>query len=83
MSGLAVAPALVVAYILGDALVPESMHTEASTWMPTTHNLDGAAVGAFAAGALVDASSARAAFLFGDAAMAASGVALLARRPPT
>jgi MFS family permease len=80
VSGLAVAPAFVVAYVFGDALVPESMHTEASTWIATTHNLGGA-VGAFAAGTLIDAVSARGAFLFGAVTLAASGLALLARRP--
>lgn len=53
VTGLALAPAYVIAYLTADDLAPATVRTEATTWVNTANNL-GAAVGAAAAGAVID-----------------------------
>lgn len=64
LTGGAVAPAFVVAYVLADQLVDDSVRTEANTWIVTAANVGGAA-GAAAAGLMVEHISARASFTAG------------------
>jgi predicted MFS family arabinose efflux permease len=61
-TGLALAPAFVVAYVATDNLVPETGRTEATTWVNTANNI-GSAAGAAAAGAVVDQMGASTSFL--------------------
>lgn len=77
ISGLAVAPVFVVAYLAADRLSPPRMQTEATTWVATATNLGGAA-GAAAAGALIEASSPRAALLVAAAGLGLAVLALAA-----
>lgn len=53
LTGLALAPAYVVAYLAVDDLAPVAGRTEATTWVNTANNL-GAAAGSSAAGAIAD-----------------------------
>jgi predicted MFS family arabinose efflux permease len=71
LTGLAIAPVFVVAFVVADALVPPGSRTEATTWVTTAGNVGGAA-GAAAFGAVVDHVSARAALLL--AAVLIAGV---------
>lgn len=52
-TGLALAPAYVVAFLAADDLVTDTGRTEATTWVNTANNI-GSAAGAAAAGAVVD-----------------------------
>ena len=79
IAGLAVSPLFVVAYLLADDLTPPAVQVEASTWLTTVHNLGGA-VGAFAAGIVIDQASAQTAFLFGGGLLALTTLATLAAR---
>lgn len=79
LTGLFVAPAYVVAYVLADELVDAHVRTETSTWVATASNLGGAA-GAVTAGLLIEHSSARAAFLLGGLALLALTPILAAQR---
>lgn len=64
LTGSAVAPAFVVAYVLADQLVDDSVRTETNTWIATAANAGGAA-GAALAGLLIEHISARASFTAG------------------
>ena len=64
LTGAVVAPAFVLAYMLADQLVDETVRTETSTWIGTASNIGGA-VGVTGAGFLVDHLSARAPFVAG------------------
>lgn len=64
LTGAAIAPAFVVAYVLTDRLVDDSVRTEANTWVATAANVGGA-VGAAVAGLLIENMSARASFAVG------------------
>lgn len=79
VTGLAVAPVFVVAYLAADELVPAHARTEASTWLNTVHNFGGAA-GATAAGIIIDRYSAQAAFLLGGAVLAVTTLVIALRR---
>lgn len=64
LTGAAIAPAFVVAYVLADRLVDGSVRTETNTWIATAANIGGAA-GAAVAGLLTEHVSARASFAVG------------------
>lgn len=64
LTGAAVAPAFVVAYVLADRLVDDNVRTETSTWVATAGNVGGAAGAAFA-GLLIEHVSAQASFAAG------------------
>lgn len=72
-AGLAIAPLFVVAYLAADDLAPPHQRTEASTWVNTANNI-GSALGASAAGILIEAASAGAGFAVGGALLAATSV---------
>ncbi|GAB3353691.1 MFS transporter [Modestobacter lapidis] len=77
VAGIAVSPSLISAFTLAELLVPRSAVTEAFTWIGTALAL-GVAVGASAAGKIVDVAGASTSFLVatGAAALAAVVVAL-------
>jgi len=62
LAGVAVSPSLISSFTLAELLVPRAAVTEAFTWIGTALGL-GVALGASAAGKLVDAAGANAAFL--------------------
>lgn len=70
LTGAAIAPAFVVAYVLADRLVDDSVRTETNTWIATAANLGGAA-GAAVAG-LTEHVSARASFAVGGGSLTLS-----------
>jgi MFS family permease len=80
LAGIAVSPSLISSFTLAEVLVPRAAVTEAFTWIGTALGL-GVAVGASAAGKIVDASGANTAFLVATtaAAVAAVVVALFQR----
>jgi MFS family permease len=77
VAGIAVSPSLISAFTLAEVLVPRSAVTEAFTWIGTALAL-GVAVGASAAGKIVDVAGANTSFLVatGAAGLAAAAVAL-------
>jgi MFS family permease len=77
VAGIAVSPSLISAFTLVEVLVPRSVVTEAFTWIGTALAL-GVAVGASAAGKIVDVAGANTSFLVatGAAAVATGAVAL-------
>lgn len=74
------APAFVVAYVLADQLVSDSVRTETNTWIASAANVGGA-VGAALAGLLVEHISARASFTAGGLFLIAVLPLLAASRP--
>lgn len=79
LSGLVDAPTFVVAYLAADALAGERDRTEATTWVNTAANT-GLALGAAAAGAVIDRASTGIALVLGAVVLAgAAGAAVLAR----
>lgn len=87
LTGVASTPALVVAYLAADDLIPAAGRTEATTWVSTANNV-GVALGAAAAGALIEHSGPGSALLFGATTLALTAALLLltggliqARRP--
>lgn len=76
LTGTAVAPLFVVAYVAADGLVPGHQRTEATTWVATASNLGGA-VGVSGSGFLVDGVSARTTLLLAAVTLSLS-VPLLA-----
>ncbi|WP_299953000.1 MFS transporter [uncultured Modestobacter sp.] len=74
LAGIAVSPSLISAFTLAEVLVPRSAVTEAFTWIGTALAL-GVAVGASAAGKIVDSVGANASFLV---ATVAAGLAAIA-----
>lgn len=72
--GLFLAPTVITAYLLADALTAEHVRTEATTWTNTAVNF-GVAVGAALAGLLVDHAGTTTAFAIGAAV---AGVLVLA-----
>jgi len=72
--GLFLAPTVITAYLLADALTAEHVRTEATTWTNTAVNF-GVAVGAAVAGLLVDHAGTTTAFAVGAAV---AGVLVLA-----
>jgi predicted MFS family arabinose efflux permease len=76
LAGVAVSPSLISSFTLAELLVPRAVVTEAFTWIGTALGL-GVAVGASAAGKVVDAAGANRAFLVATvaAAIAAAAVA--------
>jgi MFS family permease len=73
LAGIAVSPSLISSFTLAEVLVPRAAVTEAFTWIGTALGL-GVAVGASAAGKIVDASGANTAFLVATAAAAVAAV---------
>lgn len=71
VAGIAVSPSLISSFTLAELLVPRSAVTEAFTWIGTALGL-GVAVGASAAGKIVDVAGANRAFVV---AIVAAGVA--------
>ena len=80
LAGISLSPSLISSFTLAELLVPRAAVTEAFTWIGTALGL-GVAVGASAAGKIVDVWGANAAFLVATvaAAMAAVVVALYQR----
>ncbi len=80
LAGVAVSPSLISAFTLAEVLVPRVCVTEAFTWIGTALAL-GVAVGASAAGKVVDVFGANQAFLVatGAAALAAVTVGVVQR----
>jgi len=79
LTGLVTAPVFVVAYLAADALVPHSGRTEATTWVNTANNT-GVALGAAAAGVLVDRVNGAAALIASAAILTITAAAVLATR---
>ncbi len=75
VAGIAVSPSLISSFTLAELLVPRASVTEAFTWIGTALGL-GVAIGASAAGKIVDASGANAAFLVATVAAAVAAVAV-------
>jgi MFS family permease len=73
VAGVAVSPSLISSFTLAELLVPRSAVTEAFTWIGTALGL-GVAVGASAAGKIVDVYGANASFLV---ATVSAGVAAI------
>ncbi|MCZ2859046.1 MFS transporter [Blastococcus sp. VKM Ac-2987] len=71
VAGIAVSPSLISSFTLAELLVPRSAVTEAFTWIGTALGL-GVAVGASAAGKIVDVAGANRAFIV---AVVAAGIA--------
>jgi MFS family permease len=86
VAGVAIAPTLITGYSLIDHLAPPERGTESMTWLSSAIGV-GLAVGAPAAGRLIDLSGARAGYLLAAAFGAAAFVTCLAglgrlRTPP-
>lgn len=75
LTGLAVAPVYVVAYLAADLLSQPRTRTEATTWVATASNLGGAA-GAAVAGYLIDQTSPRTTTLIASVVLALATLAL-------
>jgi MFS family permease len=87
VAGVAIAPTLITGYSLIDHLAPPERRTEWMTWLSSAIGV-GLAIGAPAAGRLIDLSGARAGYVFAAASGAAAFVACVAglrrlRIPPT
>jgi MFS family permease len=88
VAGVAIAPTLITGYSLIDHLAPPQRRTECMTWLSSAVGV-GLAIGAPAAGRLIDASGARAGYLlaaaFGAAALVAglAGLGRLRTPPPS
>jgi len=86
VAGVAIAPTLITGYSLIDHLAPPQRRTECMTWLSSAIGV-GLAIGAPAAGRLIDLSGARAGYLLAAAFGAAASVTGLAglgrlRTPP-
>jgi MFS family permease len=87
VAGVAIAPTLITGYSLIDDLAPPERRTECMTWLSSAIGV-GLAIGAPAAGRLIDLSGARAGYLlaaaFGAAAFVTglAGLGRLRTRPP-
>jgi len=80
VTGLALAPAFVVAYLAADDVAPDTGRTEATAWVSTANNLGGAA-GTAAAAAVVDHLAASTPLIAGAVVLvAAIPVVLVSRR---
>ncbi|MGH3288496.1 MAG: MFS transporter [Streptosporangiaceae bacterium] len=77
VAGVAIAPTLITGYSLIDHLSPPERRTERMTWLSSAIGI-GLAIGAPAAGRLIDLSGARAGYLLGAAFGAAAFVTCLA-----
>jgi len=77
--GLVSAPVFIVAYLAADALVPHGGRTEATTWVNTANNT-GIALGAAAAGVIVDHANGPAALIGSAAVLAITAAAVLTTR---
>jgi MFS family permease len=73
VAGVAVSPSLISSFTLAELLVPRAAVTEAFTWIGTALGL-GVAVGASAAGKIVDVYGANASFLVATVAAAIAAV---------
>lgn len=79
LTGLALAPAFVIAYLAADDLVPDTRRTEATTWVNTANNI-GSAAGAAAAGAVIDQLGASTALIGAAVVLLAAVPAILVSR---
>lgn len=77
--GAVSAPAMIVAYLAADDLVPEGRRTEATTWVNTSTNV-GIALGAAAAGVVIDSAGPATAFVIGALILALTATAVFATR---
>jgi MFS family permease len=77
VAGVAIAPTLITGYSLVDYLAPPERRTECMTWLSSAIGV-GLAIGAPAAGRLIDVSGARAGYLLAAACGAAAFVTCLA-----
>jgi len=77
--GLVSAPVFIVAYLAADALIPHGGRTEATTWVNTANNA-GIALGAAAAGVIVDHANGPAALIGSAAVLAITAAAVLTTR---
>jgi MFS family permease len=75
LAGVSLSPSLISSFTLAELLVPRAAVTEAFTWIGTALGL-GVAIGASAAGKIVDVSGANAAFLVATVAAALAAVAV-------
>ena len=82
LTGLAVAPVYVVAYLAADLLSQPTQRTEATTWVATASNLGGAAGAAFA-GLLIDQTSPHTTVLVAGTTLALAALALARRTART
>jgi MFS family permease len=73
LAGVAVSPSLISAFTLAEVLVPRAAVTEAFTWIGTALAL-GVAIGASAAGKIVDSVGANASFLVATVAAGTAAV---------
>ncbi|UPK76636.1 MFS transporter [Nocardioidaceae bacterium SCSIO 66511] len=81
LTGVAIAPLFVVAYLASDELAPPHQRTEASTWVNTANNV-GSALGASGAGVLIESADTSIGFAVGGAALTltAAAIRIVARR---
>lgn len=79
LPGVAIAPAMITASVLIDERVPKSVLTEAYTWLSSMTGL-GIALGASAAGRIVDVASAQGGFAVGAVAAAFSSLLIFFAR---
>jgi MFS family permease len=77
VAGVAIAPTLITGYSLIDHLAPPERRTECMTWLSSAIGV-GLAIGAPAAGRLIDLSGAHAGYVFAAASGAVAFVACLA-----
>ena len=73
LTGVAVSPSLISAFTLAEVLVPRAAVTEAFTWIGTSLAL-GVAIGASAAGKIVDTAGANASFVVATVAAGSAAV---------
>jgi predicted MFS family arabinose efflux permease len=76
LTGVTVSPSLISSFTLAELIVPRAAVTEAFTWIGTALGL-GVAVGASAAGKVVDAAGANASFLVATVAAGAAAVVVV------
>ncbi|MFI7045838.1 MFS transporter [Streptosporangium sandarakinum] len=79
LTGVTIAPALIVTYLAVDTIVSDANRTEATTWVNTANNV-GVAISAAAAGVIVEVASPGWALLAGAALLAALLIVLLGFR---
>ncbi len=80
VSGLVIAPMIITVFALVDDVAPDSVVTEAISWVNTAFTV-GAAIGASISGRLVDAVGIRAAILGGAVGLGCAAVAVALLRP--
>lgn len=79
LTGVVEAPALIVAYLAADNLVPEGGRTEATSWVSTSNNV-GVALGTAFAGVIIDRASAGSALIAGAAVLGVTALLVFSTR---